>query len=328
MARNTFLPAVLVVLAAVALTATSADARRWRHWSYGANAYSGQGDPDDRARRRETEFPDSALRNARPGGAFSAVIDRLIRGCGQQGAELKSWPFDAITQIVSPDESQRAALEQLRAVSAEAAERLAADCPQAIPPAPSARLEAVEQAIDAANAAFAAVQPALEKFYSALNDEQKARLFRDLTAASAPRPSSERTNERYERRSYRWRAYAAERPAPAADRNGGGNAWRQVCEHLTAALRGWPVRDIERNVRLSEPQRVAFYELVTSSLRAADQLAGACPAETALTPAGRMELLRTRLAAVRAATAAIRPALMRFYEALDQGQKVRFASMS
>jgi hypothetical protein len=41
-----------------------------------------------------------------------------------------------------------------------------------------------------------------------------------------------------------------------------------------------------------------------------------------------MELRRKRLAAVRAATAAIRPALARFYETLDQGQKVRFAEMS
>jgi hypothetical protein len=38
--------------------------------------------------------------------------------------------------------------------------------------------------------------------------------------------------------------------------------------------------------------------------------------------------LRSSLAAVRAVTAAIRPALTRFYEALDQGQKVRFAGMS
>jgi LTXXQ motif family protein len=342
MKKTTFLPATLVVLAAVALTATSADARRWRHWwNYGGTDYAARGDPDDRARRdsddrargRNTEFPDAALRNARPSGAFSVAIDRLIRGCGQQAAELKSWPFAAIADIVRPDDTQRSALEALRTVSADAAERLAANCPQAIPAAPEVRLEAVEQAIDAANPAFAAVQPALEKFYAALDDEQKARLFRDLTTASAPPRSSERTSERsserYERRSYRWRAYArAERAAPAPDRTGGANAWGGICEYLTAALRGWPVRDIERNVRLSEPQRVAFYELVTSSLKAADALAGACPAETALTPAGRMEVLRARLAAVRAATAAIRPALVRFYEALDQGQKVRFAGMS
>jgi hypothetical protein len=41
-----------------------------------------------------------------------------------------------------------------------------------------------------------------------------------------------------------------------------------------------------------------------------------------------MDAMRKRLAAVRAATAAIRPALAHFYEALDQGQKVRFAGMS
>ena len=101
-----------------------------------------------------------------------------------------------------------------------------------------------------------------------------------------------------------------------------------MCEELAAVLRGWPVREIERDVRLSSPQRVAFYELVTASLKAADTLGGACPAETALTPVGRMDAVRKRLAAVRAATAAIRPALTRFYEALDQGQKVRFAGMS
>jgi LTXXQ motif family protein len=53
----------------------------------------------------------------------------------------------------------------------------------------------------------------------------------------------------------------------------------------------------------------------------------ACPAETALTPTGRMTQMRARLSAVRQATTAIRPAFTQFYEALDQGQKVRFAAM-
>jgi hypothetical protein len=42
----------------------------------------------------------------------------------------------------------------------------------------------------------------------------------------------------------------------------------------------------------------------------------------------RMETMRKRLSAVCGVTGAIRPALARFYEALDQGQKVRFAGMS
>ena len=133
---------------------------------------------------------------------------------------------------------------------------------------------------------------------------------------------------------YRSRRHAyrdRERRRGEGDRERGrvaASSWRQVCEHLTVALRGWPIREIERGVRLSETQRVSFYELVTASLKAADTLASACPAETALTPAGRMDIMRKRLAAVRDATAAIRPALLQFYGALDQGQKVRFAEMS
>jgi hypothetical protein len=80
------------------------------------------------------------------------------------------------------------------------------------------------------------------------------------------------------------------------------------------------VREIERGVRLSESQRVSFlrvYELVTASIKAADTLASACPAETALTPAGRIDIMRKRFAAVRDATVAIRLASLRFYGALD-----------
>ena len=93
--------------------------------------------------------------------------------------------------------------------------------------------------------------------------------------------------------------------AGSADRAAVVNHWTGICENLTAALRGWPTSEIERGVRLSEPQRVAFYEFVTSSLKAAETLAVACPAETALTPVGRMTVLRARLAAVRQATGAM-----------------------
>ena len=304
------------------------------------------------------------------------MVERLIRGCAQQGLELKGWPFDMIAQVVAPDDDQRAALEALRDTAGQAAEALASSCPQAVPAAPAARLEAVEQAIDAASVAFEAVQPVLEGFYGTLNDEQKARIVRgmDPQKVQASRSRSARPDQDLRREltreglaredatrddsareglsrdaregmsrrelrrayaeEYRSRRYAyrdRERRRGEGDRERGRAAaasWHQVCEHLTVALRGWPIREIERGVRLSETQRVSFYELVTASLKAADTLASACPAETALTPAGRMDIMRKRLAAVRDATAAIRPALLRFYGALDQGQKVRFAEMS
>jgi hypothetical protein len=409
-----FFTALLTLVLALSL-ATSADARRWRWWqSYGGQdrSYGDRGDRSERAergddryaRRARAEPGDVSARGPRAGGPFGTVVARLISGCAQQGDQLARWPFEDITRIAAPDEAQRAALESLRANAAQAADRLAADCPQSVPAAPAVRLEAVEQAIDAATAAFTAVEPSLQQFYAALDDEQKARLLRDLTLASTPRASdrsAERSRDRSERRRDRYRAYAAasnrdydsesvrtdglgsnsaarsvsspphatracpgcayddaSRASPTCGGEGLGvgvsrsaqrrclaaansstattssaatssaNRWAAVCEDLTTALRNWPVRDIERGVNLSEPQRVAFYELVTASLKAADTLGSACPAESALTPLGRMTALRARLAAVRTATTAIRPALTRFYEALDQEQKVRFAGMN
>ena len=381
MPRARILPALLVLARSMCL-ASSAEARRryhGYHGHYGGERYSprstldewrrmresgdwqrGRENPraapyDERRRERERDDiapapaaarGDAALSRGRNGG-FGATIDKLVRGCAAQAAEFENWPFDLITQTVGPDEAQRNALTALRNVSNQAAQQLANGCPQEIPAAPAARLEAVEQGIDVTLKAFDVVEPALQAFYGALNDEQKARLYREMASASdrnPPQTSGRREvqdSREYSSRRHRWRDYAAAREAAAreaaardtaarntAPRQQSAAGWSGVCEELAAALRNWPVREIERNVRLSSPQRIAFYELVTDSLKAADSLGSACLADAALTPAGRMETMRKRLAAVRAATAAILPALARFYEVLDQGQKVRFAGMS
>jgi LTXXQ motif family protein len=297
---------------------------------------------EELSRGRAAERGDAALPRGRS-GPFGATIDKLVRGCAAQAAEFENWPFDAISRTVGPDGNQGKALDGLREAAKQAAQRLSTDCPQDVPAAPAARLEAVEQGIAATLAAYDTVEPNLQAFYAALNDEQKARLYRDMAAPAAAaaanaaqttgaREAREERRERYSSRRERWRAYAAAREAAAREGGGARRAaapgWNGMCEELGSVLRNWPVREIERDVRLAGAQRVAFYELVTASLKAAETLSSACPAEAALTPVGRMETMRKRLTAVRAATAAIRPALARFYEALDQGQKVRFAGMS
>jgi hypothetical protein len=320
MLRIVILPALLGLVYSLCLS-TSADARRLRY----SNATSGRIEMIAIA-RDALALPSYRRLSFGAPGALSVVGERLISGCGQQAGELGNLPFAAIARIAAPDEVQIVALEALRESAMQATERLASDCPQSVPAEPAVRLEAVERAIDVASAAFASVLPALQKFYSALDDEQKARLFRDMTLAHAPVSSSERTakrsGERLDRRSSRWRAYAS------ADRSAAAKGWDGVCEQFISALRGWPIREIEGGVGLSEPQRITFYELVISSLRAADMLAGACPAETALTPAGRMATLRARLDAVRVATALVRPAFTHFYDSLDEAQRVRFAGMN
>ena len=273
---------------------------------------------DNERRQRE---PNPPARFRRTGG-IALVIDRVIRGCQQQSLELANWPFAIIAKVVAPDPDQSAALDEVRLASQRAADTLTTECPQAVPAEPSAQLEAVEQAIDAARGAFAAVQPALQGFYAKLDDEQKARLLRDM----GTREPQEQTPRRERRRDYAG-DYRSRRGAEG-ERSRAAPTWGMICEHLTVALRGWPIREVERNVRLSDAQRIAFFELVTTSLKTADTLASTCPADTAITPARRIELLRQRLAVVREATVAIRPALLRFLGALDQQQKVRFAGLS
>jgi LTXXQ motif family protein len=337
----------------------------WRRAREDRRRYRVRDEEGSRSRAAERE---AALPRGRS-GPFGAAIDKLVRGCAVQAAEFENWPFDSISRTVGPDENQGKAFDGLREAAKQAAQKLAAECPQDSPAAPAARLEAAEQGIAATLAAYDIVEPKLAAFYAALNDEQKARLYRDMAAPAAanaaqtsgrPEAREERREaqearrdrrERYSSRRERWRAYAAAResagsPHERSDmrdsresrislrssglRNASAAApgFSGTCEEVGAVLRNWPVREIERDVRLSDAQRVALYELVTTSLKAAATLSSACPAEAALTPVGRMETMRKRLSAVRAATAAIRPALARFYEALDQGQKVRFAGMS
>jgi len=178
---------LLVLTLSMCLVSSSAEARKWWHWrhfyrvyDYGDVARSG----DFGRRDRVSEVVEMA-RARTGGGGFGAVIDRLIRGCVQQAAELQNLPFDEITRIVAPDDTQRSALEALRASATAEAQRVSAQCPQDEPAPPGARLEAVEQAIDTATATFAAVDPPLRAFYAALDDEQKARLLRDLTLSKS-----------------------------------------------------------------------------------------------------------------------------------------------
>jgi hypothetical protein len=260
------------------------------------------------------------------GGPVSSVIDRFVRDCLQEAAQLQNWSFETIARVAKLDDAQRGALERLRGAAADAAQHLSASCPQKPaasgekPTAFGEQFQAVERVVDAADTAFALIEPALQDFYSALDDEQKGRLLRDMilseTQARAGATAEERRGQASSRR-------GEGNPAPAAT----VNSWGDICEHLTAALRSWPIQDIERAVRLSEPQRIAFFELVTASLKAAATLAEACPAETPVTPVRRMATHRSRLAAVRHATRAIQPTLMSFYEALDEGQRVTFAEM-
>jgi hypothetical protein len=87
-------------------------------------------------------------------GPFGALIEQIVRDCGREVAELKSFPLDAISQSINPDDAQDAALKSIRSMAGTTADTLAQSCSEQIPPAPVPRLDTVDRGLDAVQAAL------------------------------------------------------------------------------------------------------------------------------------------------------------------------------
>jgi hypothetical protein len=87
---------------------------------------------------------------------------------------LPAWPQQQIEKAVQPSDGQRALLDRLRDANAKAGDTLKASCPTEPPATPPARLAAQAARLDAMLQAVQSVHQALNDFYGALTDEQKA----------------------------------------------------------------------------------------------------------------------------------------------------------
>jgi LTXXQ motif family protein len=121
-----------------------------------------------------------------PGGKSIAEEDQraLTKFCRERVPAVTDLPFDRIAQATQPTPAQRSALDELKNVSSNAAERLRANCPSYAAVTPTGRIEAMEKRLEATHGAALVVQPALTKFYDGLSDEQKAH-FNSLRADPA-----------------------------------------------------------------------------------------------------------------------------------------------
>jgi LTXXQ motif family protein len=102
----------------------------------------------------------------------------LTQVCGERASGIASLPLERIERAVRTDERQQGALKELQDATSQAVDLLRSGCPSYRPLTPVARLEAMEQRLDAMLRAVQTVQPALEKFYGSLGDEQKERFNR------------------------------------------------------------------------------------------------------------------------------------------------------
>jgi len=96
--------------------------------------------------------------------------------CNPRAAGLAEWRMDRIENATRPNETQKAALDELRAASTKAADLVASACPKEVPASAPARLALAEKRAQAMLQAVQTVRPAFDAFYAALDAEQKARL--------------------------------------------------------------------------------------------------------------------------------------------------------
>jgi uncharacterized protein YicC (UPF0701 family) len=102
----------------------------------------------------------------------------LAQLCNRRASGIASLPIERIERLVPPDDAQRSALQELQDAMAQAVNLLQSDCPTVQPLTILGRLAAMEQRLDTMLRAVELVQPALERFYSSLSDEQKERFNR------------------------------------------------------------------------------------------------------------------------------------------------------
>lgn len=238
-------------------------------------------------------------KTARPASRPSyAAVQQL---CKQPGNGVTAWPFDDISAKVGLNGDQKALLDDMKAAAKKAAQTFAASCPaeNAAALTPPGRLQAMTVRLEATQEAVQTVKPALDKFYASLSDEQKER-FNLLGPQNGMAPQTETT------------------ASASADQD------KSACGEPKPGLTNLPMEQIEDAVKPNGTQEADLNKLEDATGQAVAKLAAACPADTPLTPPGRLDAMSTRLDAMVDAAKTVKPALDTFYGSLTSEQKARF----
>ncbi|MBV9238405.1 MAG: Spy/CpxP family protein refolding chaperone [Xanthobacteraceae bacterium] len=91
-----------------------------------------------------------------------------------------------------------------------------------------------------------------------------------------------------------------------------------------ASIADWPFDQIQSAIGLDPDQRALLQQLQAAAQQAAGVIKQSCPSTFPLTPPGRLQAMMTRLDATISAIDVIRPALVAFYNSLNDEQKARF----
>jgi LTXXQ motif family protein len=242
--------------------------------------------------------PQAMVRPPTPQAPVRPATNQLTQMCGGDSRDVAGLPIDQIQQAIAPNEAQGAALDDLGNASVKAAQDIRAACPTQIPATAPARLAAMQQRVETMIAAVGTVQPALDKFYGLLNDQQKA-----LLGAVGP----------------------SQRSKSAVRRADGALA--QNCGAARSGTTDWPTAEIESRLHPTDAQRASLTALVDASAKASIMLKDACLPDDAQTPPARLAATGKRLDVMLIAIRTVLAALDDFYDQLTEEQKTQFEAI-
>jgi hypothetical protein len=279
-------------------------------WDYGYNdLYAGLFSPygyDDLTGylpQSTSGSPSAGPRAGQPSGTAAPASDQLTQMCGEDSRNIAGLPIDQIQQTIQPNDAQRATLDDLGNASVKAAQNIRAACPTQIALTAPDRLASMQQRIEAMISAVQTVQPALQKFYDTLSDEQKAR----LNALGQNQSRSQTAN------------------TSAANNNNGSSG--PACDTAQPGVTSWPSSEIESRLHPTEAQRASLASLQDAGAKAADLLKSTCQSSEAITPPARLEAVGKRLGTMLQAIKMVRTALDEFYGKLSDEQKAQFEAI-
>jgi hypothetical protein len=112
------------------------------------------------------------------GSQKAAANPDQTTNCSSEKAGLSNLAVNRIEDTVQPTEAQEASLDRLDEALQKSVDIMRNACPNVVPLTPVGRLDVMKQRLDAMIQSANAVRPALEDFYAALTDEQKAKFNR------------------------------------------------------------------------------------------------------------------------------------------------------
>ncbi|SEE36463.1 Spy/CpxP family protein refolding chaperone [Bradyrhizobium erythrophlei] len=222
----------------------------------------------------------------------TAQTTTLADMCGSDRSDIAGFPIEQFRSAIQPNAEQSTALDELASASQKASATILNSCPKDVPLTAPSRLVAMQQRLQAMRDAVGILQPALERFYGLLSDDQKAK----VTALVADQHRGQH----------------------------GATADNGNCNTAQPAAIAWPGDIIERNVKPTDAQRASLDALRDAATKAEDTLKSSCPPTDARTPPARLAAVGARLDSMLQAIGTVRPAVDTFYSALSDEQKAAF----